>query len=230
MLAQAGNDWGWVVPVVVVLIYVLSYLWNAFIGAAQAQKNRAPQARGERPLPQPGQRPAPQPADDTVQAKLNAEIEEFLRRANERRTDKNRGGNKPKQEPQRAQTPQQKSQKQKSDDSEKKRSRQRESVSQSVEQHLGSRSFESREQKLADDVQQSEREMSQHLQQVFEHQLGSLGTTTAEGQPTSGETVTTRTAEQKAEALAVAGLLVNQENLRRAVILREILERPVDRW
>jgi hypothetical protein len=28
----------------------------------------------------------------------------------------------------------------------------------------------------------------------------------------------------------VAGLLVNQENLRRAVILREILERPTDRW
>lgn len=236
MLAQAGNDWGWVVPVVVVLIYVLSYLWNALTGAAQKQ-NRPQPARGERPLPPPGQGPPPAgapPAEETVQAKLNAEIEEFLRRANERRADKGRRTGQPaqQQQPPREQpAPQTSGQsKSKQGTTEKKKRRERESVSQSVEEHLGSGKFEAREQKLADDVTRSELEMSQHVQQVFEHRLGSLGETTAEGQPTSGETIATRSAEQKAEALAVAGLFINPENLRRAVILREILERPTDRW
>ncbi len=72
--------------------------------------------------------------------------------------------------------------------------------------------------------------MSEHVHQVFEHRLGSLGESTSEGQPAGGETKATQSAQQKAEALAVAGLFVNQENLRRAVVLREILERPTDRW
>jgi hypothetical protein len=31
-------------------------------------------------------------------------------------------------------------------------------------------------------------------------------------------------------ARALAGLLVNQQNLRQAILLKEILDRPVDRW
>ncbi len=236
MLAQIGNNW-WdlAVPAAIILLSVLSFLWNAFTGAAQKQ-NKPQQARGERPLPPPGQgqQPAP-PAEETVQAKLNAEIEEFLRRANERRADKNRGAAPPAQpqkKQQREQPVQQPSRpaKPKQDTADKKKRRERESVTQSVEEHLGSGKFEAREQSLAADVTRSETEMSEHVHQVFEHRLGSLGESTAEGQPASGETKATQSAQQKAEALAVAGLFLNQENLRRAVVLREILERPTDRW
>lgn len=236
MLAQIGNDW-WdlAVPAVIVLISVLSFLWNAFVGAAK-KLNQPQQARGERPLPPAGQgqQPAP-PVEPTVQEKLNAEIEEFLRRANERRGNKNRGAAPPAQQQKKQQREQPAQQpggqsKPRQDAGEKKKRRERESVTQSVEEHLGSGKFEAREQSLAADVTRSEAEMSQHVQQVFEHRLGSLGETTAEGQPTSGETKATQSAQQKAEALAVAGLFLNQENLRRAVILREILERPTDRW
>lgn len=238
MFAQVGNDWDWVVPAVIVLISVLSFLWNTITGAAQKQ-NKPQQARGERPLPPPGQGQPPAgapPVEETVQGKLNAEIEEFLRRANERRADKNRGAAQPAQQQQKKQ-PREKPASQpsgqakpKPEAAEKKKRRERESVTQSVEEHLGSSRFDAREQHLADDVTRSEAAMSEHVHNVFEHRLGSLGETTAEGQPTSGETVATRSAEQKAEALAVAGLFLNQENLRRAVILREILERPTDRW
>jgi hypothetical protein len=226
MLAQGGNDWGWVVPAIFVLIWVLSFLWNNITGAAKKQNRQQP--RGERPLPRPGQgqQPAPQ-VEDSMQARLNNEIEEFLRRANERRAAKNRSDSQP---PQQQPAQQSRSAKSQRSNTEKKNRTKRESIAQSVEEHLGSNKFQSREQHLTDDLTRSELEMSQHVQQVFEHRLGSLGESTAEGQPTTGETRVTQSAEQKAEALAVAGLLINQENLRRAVILREILERPTDRW
>ena len=37
-------------------------------------------------------------------------------------------------------------------------------------------------------------------------------------------------ADPQASAKALAGLLANQQNLRQAILLKEILERPVDRW
>lgn len=232
MLAQAGNfNWELLIPILFIIIAVVNSLWKAITGGAQ-QQNRPPQ-RGERPLPPPGQKPQPaQPGPQTVQEKLNAEIEEFLRRANDRRSEKNRRAGQPAQQQPKQQAQQPNVQgKSKQEPSEKKRRQQRESVSQSVEEHLGSRSFESREQNLAGDVARSELAMSQHVQHAFDHQLGSLGANTRSDDPSLGdETKATQTAEQRAEALAVAGLLVNQENLRRAVILREILERPVDRW
>lgn len=227
MLAQA-RDWSWVVPVLFVVFWVLSHLWNAFNAAAQKQKQQ--QQRGERALRPPGQGQQPgaaPPAEPTTQEKLNSEIEEFLKRANERRADKNRRAGQPSQQP--AQQASKKPQP-KQEASEKKSRRQRESVSQSVEEHLGTGKFEVREQQLTADMARSELQMSQHVQQVFEHRLGSLGESTTEGQPAPAETKAAPPAEQNAEALAAAGLVVNQENLRRAIILREVLERPTDRW
>jgi hypothetical protein len=63
-----------------------------------------------------------------------------------------------------------------------------------------------------------------HLQQTFSHQLGTLG-------PASSPAATTPAAAVGAARAAVPiAALLSGGNLKQAVILKEILERPADRW
>ncbi len=225
MFAQASIDWNLFVPIVFVLISILSYLWTAFNQVRQ-QRNRSSE-RGERPLPTGGQaqgQPPPLSTTPPEQAALNAEIEEFLRRTNERRTEKGRRAGQT--APPRHQPTAVSADKSPSDA----RRRKQTPVSQSVEQHLGSHRFESREQRVADKDARSEPSIAQHVQQAFDHQLGSLASSGAEGSAAANNASTSRDSEQKSTALNIVGLLMTEENLRQAVILREILERPEDRW
>lgn len=236
----------WIVPVLVITFFVISHLWNAIKGTQQQAPQRRPQL--ERPLkPQPtdGRGAASQPVakQATGQGQLNAEIDQFLKRANERRGEK--GGEKGRrpQESSRPQPGRQQpglAQPKAPLPSEKAAGNQPrpvapqrrgfDTVAESVQQHLGDRTFEQREQRLADDVVRAEQQLSQHVEQAFTNRLGTLG---------PGEGSTPKPAElaavvsnddRSAAALAVAGLLINQQNLRQAVLLKEILERPVDRW
>ena len=73
--------------------------------------------------------------------------------------------------------------------------------------------------------------MEQHLKQVFEHRLGSLARQ-ASDDPNAPYDIGSPTgrADPQASAKALAGLLANQQDIRRAILLKEILERPIDRW
>jgi hypothetical protein len=93
-----------------------------------------------------------------------------------------------------------------------------------VQQHLDTREFAQRASQLGQ-VEQEERSFQAHVQQTFDHQVGQLasrrsepavGTGEASGQPTAAE--------------SVAALLADSQNLRSAVVLNEILQRPTDRW
>jgi hypothetical protein len=227
----------WIVPVLVVTFFVISHLWNAIKGTQQQAPQRRPQT--ERPLkPQPadgrGQPTQPVAQQASGQGQLNAEIDQFLKRANERRGEK--GGEKSRrpqqsnrQAPAKAPLPSEKAAANQPRPTAGQR-RGFDSVAESVQQHLGDRTFEQREQGLADDVVRAEEQLSQHVEQSFNNRLGTLGPgETSTPKPTETAAVVS-TDDRAAAARAVAGLLINQQSLRQAVLLKEILERPVDRW
>ncbi len=223
-----ADAWSWLVPVVIIVVYLISHLWSVAQGPQQ-QKQQPPQPRRRQP---PGERRLP-PQQATVpgarpsnQAQLNAEIEQFLRRANQRRAEKARREGAPRSAqpvppPQEVPT-----------DVEPIEHRDFDAVASSVLQHLGSGAFEQRAEHMADDVKRSEAELSQHLKRAFDNRMGSLvASDLADPNLPAPDVKPPPAAEVRAAtAKAVAGMLVNQQNIRQAVILKEILERPVDRW
>jgi hypothetical protein len=231
----------WIVPVIVVAFFIISHLWNA----VKSVQQQAPQRRTlEKPAkPQPGDQrgaanPPPQQAG-AGQGQLNAEIEEFLKRANQRRGEKRNdlgkrqtsasGRQQPaRQTPPKAPLPSEKAARQpRSADTPR---RGFDNVAESVQQHLGERKFEQRESRLADDVVRAEQQLAQHVDQAFGNRLGTLATADpAPAQPAEVVTAVV-TDDSNSMARALAGLLVNQQNLRQAILLKEILDRPVDRW
>jgi hypothetical protein len=239
----------WIVPVIVVAFFIISHLWNAIKSVQQ----QAPQRRTlEKPLkPQPAdqrggagtQQPTAQQSG-SGQGQLNAEIEEFLKRANERRGAK--GGDQGKrqtssgsasgrqqparQTPPKAPLPSEKAGAKQQRPAPASR-RGFDTVAESVQQHLGERKFEQRESRLADDVVRAEQQLAQHVDQAFSNRLGNLAAADAATlQPAEVVAAAAVTDDSNSMARALAGLLVNQQNLRQAILLKEILDRPVDRW
>jgi hypothetical protein len=232
-----ADIWGWIVPVVIIIIYALNHLLSGG-KAQQAQKQRQQQAKrraaqGERALQQPAQpqQPPPQalprPQQAGGQDSLHDEIEQFLRRANERRKEKAQRSTLPERvtplepaPPARAEQPVDVQPVEHSFDA----------VATSVAQHFNSsRSFEQRAEHMADQVEKADDDMQRHLKQAFDHRLGTLRTT---GQPDSAAVATDQPAapaQPPTVALGMAGVL-NPQNLKQAILLKEILERPVDRW
>ena len=215
-LLLADADWLRLAPAI---IFFLVWLVNHVLSASK------PKPPAQRPVQRPQMAPPrPQPAaPPSNQSRLASEIEDFLRRANERRLEKAR-------EPQGAAPPRQAS-----------RGRTRlpeapvdvevvdsgppgESVAAHVARRLANRQFEERGSHLADDILKDDVERKQHQQQVFGHHVGMLKDTS-----TSAE----NTAPTVADALAIptiAALLRDGPSVKQAVILNEILLRPEHRW
>jgi len=99
-----------------------------------------------------------------------------------------------------------------------------------VKEHLGSSKSENSAERLADEVTRADVQIAQHVQQALDHRLGSLGSGGGLGEPVAPAAAVPTVNETTAAAQAVAGLFINPQNLRQAVLLKEILERPVDRW
>jgi hypothetical protein len=237
----------WIVPVIVVAFFIISHLWNAIKSVQQ----QAPQRRTlEKPLkPQSSDQRGGAANSGTQQGgagqgQLNAEIEEFLKRANERRGAK--GGDQGKrqtssgsasgrqqparQTPPKAPLPSEKAGAKQQRPAPASR-RGFDTVAESVQQHLGERKFEQRESRLADDVVRAEQQLAQHVDQAFSNRLGNLAAADAAApQPADAVAAAVVSDDSNSMARALAGLLVNQQNLRQAILLKEILDRPVDRW
>ena len=240
----AANDWlGIIVPIVFFIIYALNQLLankNPKAGQRPPQR-REPQA--ERPMrPNPNAPPAANPPAPRAQGgkptPLDAEIEQFLRRADQRR------GNRPQQK-----RPAQQQQPPKAPPKSAPRSLAREadnsgpiaaealgdrglsSVAASVEQHMGSRGFAQRAEHLADDMARGNQQMEEHLQKSFNRKVGTLDSTT-QGRIATPLTDTAAQADTgpQSQASALAELLSNAQGVRQAMILSEILERPEHRW
>jgi hypothetical protein len=225
VLLAAGGDWtSFIIPFVFIVIYVVNYLISSSKPNTPPGRNnpqRRPPGKGERPL-RPPQTAGTPPANPSP---LNAEIEQFLKRANDRRGDRSRRvptAKGPPKPPPREQPV----------DVHPIEHRELSSVSASVEKHLANRGFTQRAEHLADDIVRADQQMEQHLQKSFDRQVGTLGDSApkSSGTPaTDAEPVADR-AEPSAAAAALARSLADPKNLRQAVILSEILQRPEHRW
>ena len=223
-LLFAAADWvSFIIPIVFFVIYALNQLFGAKPKAPATRPPRRPEA--ERPVrpPQPASSPGPS-------SKLNDEIEQFLKRANDRRSDRpqrERAANvarppKPAAKP-RAEKPVAAEVVERSE---------RNSVSESVEKHLANRQFTQRSEHLADEIVRADEQMEVHLQKSFNRRVGTLGESeaaTARDVPLT-DTETAVVTAPASSASIVGALLSNPQQLKQAIVLAEILARPEHRW
>jgi len=230
LLAAFGDVVASIAAVVVPIFLVARAIW-----AARKPKDAPPLGGPPRQAPR---RVAPQqpPAQPAQQKKLTDEVEEFLRRAAERR----RGGQPHEVEILRpeAQAPPQRTATLPSqlapprmaelvDPTDEERIG-RESVERHTQQHLDTTSYSSRAEQLTT-VDDADENMQSHLHSVFDHQMGSLG------QPTRSTTADDALVAPAAEVVTLLGapiaeMLASPQGLRNAFVLQEILRRPEDRW
>jgi hypothetical protein len=232
-LVIADNNWVTaLVPIVIAIIYLLNHVLSALKPAAAA-RNKQPRRAAE-----PAERPLRPPQKQTVQpsgnqAQLNAEIEQFLKRANERRGDRTRRepplkGPPPKAPPKVSARPPMREQPAAVEPDER---RDFDSVAASVEKHLDKRGFSQRAEHLADDIVHADEEMEQHLKKAFGRRVGTLGDTTAKAPATPlTDNAPVAAGPVSPTAATLANLLANPQNIKQAVIFKEILERPDYRW
>ena len=228
LAAGIGDLLGILVPIVFFVVYVLNQLLSAKADPKQPPRN------ARRRVPQPAERPMrpaqPQRKPQGEAAQLNTEIEQFLKRASSRRSQqpaRDRAASAPTAPPK---APPAARSDEKPLDVAPIEDRPREGVAASVEKHLGSRKFKQWQDHLAEDVSQSDEEMERHLQQVFHHRLGTLGGETADASTQGADVQTMVIKDAPSAAAAFAQLLRTPEGMRQALVVSEILTRPVDRW
>ena len=100
------------------------------------------------------------------------------------------------------------------------------SVAEHVAERIGSSSQVFREEvaDLGSRVIQADKQFDEQLERKFRHQLGTLEQTAAS---TAYET---RAADTSSPAAQIAAMLASPEGVRQAIVVNEILRRPVDRW
>ena len=106
-------------------------------------------------------------------------------------------------------------------------------VSQSVQQNLRStQQISQHASQLGDKVAQADEAIDAHLHHSFDHQLGRLhksaGGTTSQVAPSANDSSGAGIGAPGISS--IAQLFTSLTSIRNAVILREILDRPADRW
>ena len=232
MLLAAGEWLNFILPLVFLLYAIIQLI--ASKGAATkaaGPQTRKPQRRpaepAERPLvqPQPAKPAAPGPSQ------LNAEIEQFLKRAGERRDRTRREGTAPvKAPPKAAPRPSVQSAPEIRSVGVPLSSRQdADTVAASVEKHLANRGFAERAEHLADDVVRAEGQFEDHVKKAFTRKVGTLDQTTP-ATPSAPATDVAPSINITSPAASIAALLANPQNVRQTLVLSEILPRPEHRW
>ncbi|HUY92200.1 MAG TPA: hypothetical protein VMV10_25900 [Pirellulales bacterium] len=198
-----------------VIVVALIYVFNHFVGSAKAQQRRPPRADPRLRPPAPGKQ------------EVNDEVAEFLRRTAERST-------KRPPEPQMApQAPRPLVERRtlsaplwgdlvevEAIDEPPTGA----GVASSVQQHLNNREFAERARQLGS-VDQEERAFEAQVHQAFDHQVGHLAMRAEEPAPGAAPPAAPAISSQ-----TLAALLADPQNLRGAIVLNEILQRPTDRW
>ena len=106
-------------------------------------------------------------------------------------------------------------------------------VAESVAQHMRhSQDIAARVELLGDRVESADEEMAAHLHQTFDHQVGRLRKTTeGPAQPSAATpSLAATVARDVSPAHGIAELLRSPQSVRNAFILAEVLNRPPDRW
>lgn len=210
--------------IVVLLFFVLPAVAKALLNKQQAN----PQ--------QPGNKPRPQ-ADRTVQQ----EIEEFIRRATGQQNQPQAGPAKAGQaRPPKKPRPKLKAQPPRAPAPPAKQEASAEAevveagpgggrVSQHVRKHLDAQEFRQRTARLGSEVALADEKIEGHQQAVFEHKLGHLDRGGARKVEAAAVPPTTQI-ELSGAAQLLASMLAHPDNLRQAIVLSEIFQRPEHRW
>ena len=96
--------------------------------------------------------------------------------------------------------------------------------------------FTRRSEDLGEEVAQADREIDQHLHQVFDHRVSQLELVPGEAAAPPAATFETSETTEAAPvaslpvAVGLLDLIGSPESLRQAIILNEILQRPEHRW
>ncbi len=111
--------------------------------------------------------------------------------------------------------------------------RNRHAVSAQVAADLDTSRTERRIERMGDNVEAADEVMASHVRDVFDHPLGSLTDTSLRGYSqaeTAAEPESEKITSTPTAAVDFAALLGNVDNIRQAIVMNEILQRPVDRW
>ena len=102
-------------------------------------------------------------------------------------------------------------------------------VTDHVRKFLDSTEFQRRRGELGGEVTQADEKFEQRLQGTFEHRLGQLGAATPE--PASEMLSASSTGVLGTSIPSgIAALFTTPDSIRQAVVINEILQRPVHRW
>ncbi len=102
-------------------------------------------------------------------------------------------------------------------------------VGEHVDGHMDTSGFSERASHMGERIGLSDDRMEAHLQDVFEHKLGDLGVSTSPAadsilDPDSGQPIA------QEPGLDIVGLFRSADDIRKSIILTEILSRPEHRW
>jgi hypothetical protein len=206
------------------VLAIIFFVVIPFVGRILLLLKGPPQPKGPvRPV-----RPARPATPGTVQN----EIEEFLRRANQKKTT-------PASRPQR---PPMQARSSKPGGVEVVRAevvRERPvggEVEQHVKQYLDEEDFVRRSKKFGEEVAESDDKIERHLKSVFDHSLSKIAATPGMTASLSADEKAADTAPAitlatpSIAATDIAALFGNPLSVRQAVIISEILNRPLERW
>jgi hypothetical protein len=241
LLAAGGDVLGWLIPVVFFVIWVINQVLAAKGNAQQQQQRQRrgapqrPQERAMRPPQAGGRDAAPEARGQTAQ--LNEEIEQFLKRAGQRRGEgqqRERASRPPESRPRAPKqppAPPRPSLRETPVDADvvSGDESRRDSVAASVEKHLQTGTFEKRAAHLADDITRADQQMEQHLQEAFNRRVGTLAGTPVASAPVT-DAATAPVEDTPSAAAAFAQILRTPQGMREAIVLGEILARPEHRW
>ncbi len=200
------------------LLILASWVFRTLYGD---KKKPEPQRRAERRPVAPVRPAKPRNAADP---KLNQEIEEFLRRAAQRRGAQTR-------RPTPAPPPQESELRLEviPDPEPARLAPLGAGVAEHVQKHMATEEFGVRAAHLADDVVRSEQQLEQHVLKTLTHQVGRLADTSAEAEDKSAAAAA-ESKKQEFGADDLRSLVTNPASLRQAIVLREIFDRPEHRW
>lgn len=104
------------------------------------------------------------------------------------------------------------------------------SVEAHVKEHIRANVFDEAVSHLGEEVDRSDDRMEAHLHEVFEHQLGALGARTSKAAESTLDDDAPGQKRQPPRPTNYLELLQNPASVRQAIILSEILARPLERW
>jgi len=229
-------DW---IEVAIFAFIIISSLLGQLYKAAQENRKRAQKKAGQPPPMAGGGAPGQPVANAGRPKSLEKEIESFLR--------KQLGGPEPAEpkppprppigtarKPSRQTPPQPRPVARTSQRSTRTAFPERESVSSHVERHILSDGIGQRDSHLGEKLSHADERMESHLQEVFQHRLGTLDT---EGGSSSssirqGTDAAVWSGGQVSTPLSVElfKMLSSPPQVQAAIVLSEILRRPEDRW